>query len=65
MLRKYYTEVNKLFVFQCFGNVFKEGSYEIKKSSLGLAEKGRVNRKKRLLIKTLIKRPINSRLKSC
>jgi hypothetical protein len=34
-----------LFIFQYFNNVFKEGFCEIKKGSLGLAEKGKVNKK--------------------
>jgi hypothetical protein len=45
VLKKYYIKVNKLFVFQYFSNVFKRGSYKIKKSNLGLAERGRVNGK--------------------
>jgi hypothetical protein len=45
MLKEYYIRVNRLFVFQCFSNVFKRGSYKIKGGSLGLAEKGEVNRK--------------------
>jgi hypothetical protein len=45
VLKEYYTEVNKLFVFQCFSNVFKGGSCKVKKGSLGLAEKDEVNKK--------------------
>jgi hypothetical protein len=45
VLRKYYTRVNKLFVFQYFSDVFKEGFYEVKRGSLGLAEKGEVGGK--------------------
>jgi hypothetical protein len=45
MLKEYYTKVNRLFVFQYFSDVFKKGSCEVERSSLGLAEKDRVNRK--------------------
>jgi hypothetical protein len=45
VLREYYTEVNRLFVFQCFSNVFKRGFYEIEGGSLGLAERGEVGEK--------------------
>jgi hypothetical protein len=45
VLRKYCTEVNRLFVFQCFSDVFKESSFEIEGGSLGLAERGEVGRK--------------------
>jgi hypothetical protein len=45
MLRKYCTKVNRLFVFQYFSNVFKGGSYKVEKSSLGLAERDKVDRK--------------------
>jgi hypothetical protein len=45
MLKKYYTEVNRLFVFQCFSNVFKRGSYKVEGGSLGLAERGEVGEK--------------------
>jgi hypothetical protein len=65
VLKKYCTEVNRLFVFQCFSNVFKKGFCKVKKGSLGLVKKSKVSKKKELLIKTLIKRPINSKLKSC
>jgi hypothetical protein len=46
VLKKYYIKVNKLFVFQCFSNVFKRGSYKVERDSLGLAEKGKVSEKK-------------------
>jgi hypothetical protein len=46
MLREYYTRLNKMFVFQCFSNVFKRGSYKIEEGSLGLTERGGVNKKK-------------------
>jgi hypothetical protein len=55
MLRKYYIKVNKLFVFQYFSNVFKRGSYKVKKGSLGLTEKDRVNKKKEVANKKAYK----------
>jgi hypothetical protein len=45
VLKEYYIRVNRLFVFQCFSNVFKGGFCKIEKDSLGLAEKGGVGRK--------------------
>jgi hypothetical protein len=45
VLKKYYTEVNRLFVFQCFSDVFKKGFCKVKRGSLGLAEKGGVSEK--------------------
>jgi hypothetical protein len=45
VLKKYYTRVNRLFVFQYFSDVFKEGSCEVEKDSLGLAERGGVSKK--------------------
>jgi hypothetical protein len=45
MLREYYIRVDRLFVFQCFSNVFKGGSYEVEEGSLGLAERGGVSGK--------------------
>jgi hypothetical protein len=45
VLREYCTRVDRLFVFQCFSDVFKGGSYEVKGGSLGLAEKGGVGGK--------------------
>jgi hypothetical protein len=45
VLKKYYTRVNRLFVFQCFSDVFKKGSCEVEGGSLGLAERGEVGRK--------------------
>jgi hypothetical protein len=55
ILREYYTEVNRLFVFQCFNNVFKKGSCEIEKGSLGLAEKGEVSEKEEIISKKACK----------
>jgi hypothetical protein len=49
MLKKYCTGVNKLFVFQCFSDVFKEGFYEVKRGSLGLIERGEVSEKKEVV----------------
>jgi hypothetical protein len=45
VLKEYYTEVDRLFVFQCFSDVFKGGSCEIKGGSLGLTKRGGVSRK--------------------
>jgi hypothetical protein len=45
VLKKYYIRVNRLFVFQCFSDVFKKGFYKIKRGSLGLAKKGEVGEK--------------------
>jgi hypothetical protein len=45
VLKEYCIRVNRLFVFQCFSNVFKRGSYEIEGGSLGLAERGEVGEK--------------------
>jgi hypothetical protein len=43
VLREYCIRVDRLFVFQCFSNVFKGGSYEIERGSLGLTKKGEVD----------------------
>jgi hypothetical protein len=40
-----------LFVFQCFSDVFKKGSYKVKEGSLGLAERGKVDKKKGIVSK--------------
>jgi hypothetical protein len=45
VLKEYCTEVDRLFVFQCFSNVFKKGSYEVERGSLDLAKKGGVGGK--------------------
>jgi hypothetical protein len=45
VLKKYYIRVNRLFVFQCFSDDFKGGSYKVERGSLGLAERGEVDRK--------------------
>jgi hypothetical protein len=45
VLKEYCTGVNRLFVFQCFSDVFKRGSCEIEGGSLGLAERGGVGGK--------------------
>jgi hypothetical protein len=45
VLKKYYTRVNRLFVFQCFSNVFKRGSCKVEEGSLGLTERGGVSGK--------------------
>jgi hypothetical protein len=56
VLKEYYTKVNKLFVFQCFSDVFKRGSYKVEKSSLGLAERGEVSRKEEVINKNTSKK---------
>jgi hypothetical protein len=45
VLKKYCIRVNRLFVFQCFSDVFKGGSCEVEGDSLGLAERGEVDGK--------------------
>jgi hypothetical protein len=55
VLRKYCTKVNRLFVFQCFSNIFKRGSCEVEGGSLGLAEKGEVDRKEEVISKEAYK----------
>jgi hypothetical protein len=45
VLREYYTRVDRLFVFQCFSDVFKEGFCKVEGGSLGLAERGGVGGK--------------------
>jgi hypothetical protein len=45
VLKKYCTKVNRLFVFQCFSDVFKRGFCKVKGGSLGLAERGEVGGK--------------------
>jgi hypothetical protein len=56
VLKKYYTRINKLFVFQCFSNVFKKGFYKIKKGSLGLAKRDKVGKKKEVINKNTNKK---------
>jgi hypothetical protein len=56
VLKKYYTKVNRLFVFQCFSNVFKRGFYKVKRDSLGLAKKGKVSKKKEVISKDTSKK---------
>jgi hypothetical protein len=51
VLKKYCIKVNRLFVFQCFSNVFKGGACEVKRGSLGLAEKGKVGEKEEIVSK--------------
>jgi hypothetical protein len=45
VLKEYYIRVDRLFVFQCFSDVFKRGFCEVKGGSLGLAKKGKVGGK--------------------
>jgi hypothetical protein len=56
VLKEYYTEVNRLFVFQCFSNVFKRSFYKVKKGSLGLTKKGEVNKKEEVINKNINKK---------
>jgi hypothetical protein len=56
VLREYYTRVDRLFVFQCFSDVFKKGSYEVEEGSLGLAERGRVSGKEEVTSKDTSKK---------
>jgi hypothetical protein len=56
ILRKYYIRVNKLFVFQCFSDVFKRSSYKIEKGSLSLAKKGKVSKKEEIVNKNTNKK---------
>jgi hypothetical protein len=51
VLKEYYTRINRLFVFQCFSNVFKRGSCEVEGGSLGLAERGGVGEKEGVVSK--------------
>jgi hypothetical protein len=43
-------------LFLCFSNVFKKGFYKIKKGSLGLAKKDKVDRKEEVVNKNTNKR---------
>jgi hypothetical protein len=45
-----------LFVFQCFSNVFKKGSYKVEKGSLGLAKRGKVSEKEEVVSKNTSKK---------
>jgi hypothetical protein len=56
VLREYYTEVNKLFVFQYFSDVFKKGFCEVEGGSLGLAERGEVGGKEGVISKSTNKK---------
>jgi hypothetical protein len=55
VLKKYCIGVNRLFVFQCFSDVFKRGFCEIEGGSLGLAERGEVGRKEGVASKDISK----------
>jgi hypothetical protein len=55
VLKKYYTKVNRLFIFQYFSDVFKKGFYKIEKGSLGLAERGEVGGKEEVTSKRAYK----------
>jgi hypothetical protein len=56
VLKKYYIKVNRLFVFQCFSDVFKRGSYKVKGGSLDLTEKGKVSEKEGVISKNISKK---------
>jgi predicted DNA-binding transcriptional regulator len=56
VLKKYYIKVNKLFVFQCFSNVFKRGFYKVEKGSLGLMKKSKVSKKEKVVNKNISKK---------
>jgi hypothetical protein len=45
VLKEYCIRVNRLFVFQCFSDVFKRGFCEVERGSLGLVERGKVSEK--------------------
>jgi hypothetical protein len=45
VLKEYCTRVDRLFVFQCFSDVFKKGFCEVEGGSLGLVERGGVSGK--------------------
>jgi hypothetical protein len=45
VLREYCIKVDRLFVFQCFSDVFKGGFCEVEEGSLGLTERGGVGGK--------------------
>jgi hypothetical protein len=51
VLKEYYTRVNRLFVFQCFSDVFKRGFCKVKRGSLGLAERDGVGEKEEIVNK--------------
>jgi hypothetical protein len=55
MLKKYCIRVNRLFVFQCFSNVFKKGFCKIERDSLSLAERGKVGGKEEVVSKKAYK----------
>jgi hypothetical protein len=55
VLKEYYTRVNRLFVFQCFSDVFKGSSCEVEEGSLGLAERGEVGGKEGVVSKRACK----------
>jgi hypothetical protein len=55
VLKKYCIRVNKLFVFQCFSNIFKKGFCKIEENSLGLAKKGEVGEKEEVINKNTSK----------
>jgi hypothetical protein len=55
VFKKYYIRVKRLFVFQCFSDVFKRGFCKVEEGSLGLAEKGKIDRKKEVINKKAYK----------
>jgi hypothetical protein len=56
VLKEYCIRVNRLFVFQCFSDVFKEGFCEVEGGSLGLTEKGKVGEKEGVINKNTNKK---------
>jgi hypothetical protein len=56
ILKKYCIKVNRLFVFQCFSDVFKRGFYKVKGGGLGLTERGKVNKKGGVISKDISKK---------
>jgi hypothetical protein len=55
VLKEYCIRVDRLFVFQCFSNVFKRGFYKVERGSLGLAERGEVGEKEEVVNKDISK----------
>ena len=51
--------VDRLFVFECFGDVFKGGSYEVERGGLGLAGGGRICPKVQRRISRKISRKVS------
>jgi hypothetical protein len=56
VFKEYYTRVNRLFVFQYFSDVFKGGSYKVKRGGLGLAKRDKVSGKEEVINKNTSKK---------